>query len=297
MLHNDLILWYLFLGGLGGGTYLSALAVRYIPAFHKIDPTPQHRKTWMPALIVSAAALIIGAVCLLKDLTNSENALLLFTKPTFSAITVGTYALALFILLIFILLALEVSQGLKPKSKAVYAAEILAGAVAFIVIIYTGMLLNGVSAVPLWDSPLLPVLFLFSSLSVGIATVLILSFFSFEKEGLTLGSYSALLKTDSILLAVEALVVVLFIFQIRDNPAATASLESLFVGQLALQFWAGFVTCAFILPLGIEVLIALRRITSPRALPAIGITALVGGFFLRFCIIQAGIHLSRYLFT
>lgn len=300
VLANDLITWYLFFGGLGTGLYLVAYACERIASHRHGAWTPFAHAVWLPSLVLTAAALTFGALCLLKDLGRSSDAYLLFLKPTLTPISIGAFSLIALAVLIVACIAMEL-RGKGSDTTAFRVVKALSAATALIVALYTGILLAGIAAVPLWSSPLLPALFLLSALSTGIAAVLIVSSFASSKIG---SARTQLAEPDRALIAADCAVIVgeivlcgIMALALRDNAAALVSMESLAIGSYAGQFWLGFAACGLIIPLSIEVIMIARSIALRVIVCCTGASVIIGGFFLRYCLMQAGTHLSLFMFA
>ena len=90
--------------------------------------------------------------------------------PTASYLAVGSWALAA-------CLALAAALGLAWLGVGVWnvalvrVVHVVAGLASLVVMVYTGLLLQSLGAVPLWATPWLPALFAASSLSCGAAVI------------------------------------------------------------------------------------------------------------------------------
>lgn len=297
MLFSDLIVWYLFLGGLGGGLCLVALFVEFRARSESYPWVELGRATLKPALVIALIALAAGSICLMKDLALPEKALLLFVKPTFSAITVGTYALTGLMVCIALLATLAFRENAPARPRLGAALRVVAAILSLVVIVYTGVLLSSMAAVPLWLSVCIPVLFTLSSLSSGIAGIALLSAFPRPTMHATSSALRMLLTADAVLIALEIISVVALAVHLLGNAAALASVEALVSGQLAPHFWVGFVACGLLAPIILEIVFYSRLSRCPAFFIALGCLILIGAFFLRYCTIFGGTHLSAFMFA
>ncbi|WP_139652927.1 NrfD/PsrC family molybdoenzyme membrane anchor subunit [Raoultibacter phocaeensis] len=297
MLFSDLIVWYLFLGGVGGGLCLAALFVEHRARSGKRPWVELNRAIAKPALVVAFTALAAGSACLMKDLALPEKALLLFVKPTFSAITVGTYALTGLMACIALLAVLAFRERAFARPLPGIALRAAAAVLSLVVIVYTGVLLSSMAAVPLWLSVCIPVLFTLSSFSSGIAGVMLLSAFPQSTMRQTVPALRTLLAVDVVLIALEIATVVALAVHLSGDAAALASVEALVAGQLAGQFWIGFAACGLVLPIVLEVVFSSRLSGYPTYFIVLGCLILTGAFFLRYCTIFGGVHLSAFMFA
>ena len=251
-----------------------------------------YRTTAKSAYLVSFAALAGGSLCLLKDLALAGKAFLLFSQPTLSAISVGAYALIGLLVCLGALTALETKSRSRFHTRLRFSLSIVAALLAVTVIVYTGILLFNVPTVPLWHSPFLPLVFFFSSLSSGIAGLIIVILFTHGNLACRQDVLRAILKLDAALIALEALSLALFSFQVFGNGDAAASLERLTTGPLALPALMGFVACGLAIPLFMEVVLSNRLSKYSPFCSVAACLILIGAFFLRYCAIFGGTHLS-----
>lgn len=172
--------------------------------------------------------------------------------------------------------------------------------------LYTGLLLNSMVARPLWNTALLPVLFLVSGLSAAAATVHLLSRLlpaGPAPQGMLGGAVAALLqsldevppersrsvalvRTDVALLAVELTLLALFVLGLASGSASQIDAARIVVsGPYALLFWGGVIAAGILLPLALQGLELGRRIPHSLA-PAV--LVLLGGFALRWVMVFGG---------
>ncbi len=144
--------------------------------------------------------------------------------------------------------------------------------------IYTGVLLSSLSARPLWNTPLLWLLFLLSGLSSAAALIHMLTKNKAESE--------LLAKVDNHFLTAELFVIALLIIGALSSGAQQiAAIHLLITGAFAPVFWTFVIICGIILPLIIQNL-AVRHIVVHT--PVAPILVLLGGLVLRFVIVSAG---------
>lgn len=287
----------MFLGGFGGGLCLSALYVGFRARNGSQRWAALHRATQKPALVGAFASLATGSICLVKDLALPEKALLLFIKPTFSAITIGTYALTGLLACIAILAIFEFRGITTERPLAMGVLRITAAALSCIIIVYTGLLLSSIAAVPFWMSVFVPILFTLSSLSTGIAGIALLAAFPHPALYETAYALRSLLRVDIAIIALEIASVLALGISMSSNAVAVASIEALVNGPLAPHFWIGFILCGLGAPLAIEVIVSSRLSEQPAFYIMLGCLILLGAFFLRYCIVFGGVRLSAFMFA
>lgn len=151
--------------------------------------------------------------------------------------------------------------------------------------IYTGILLSSFNARPLWNTPILGVLFLVSGVSTGAAAIM---WMSNNKEEKKLFS-----KIDLGLIAGELLLIGLMFLGFIWGTEVQQEAAAMFLGgDFTAIFWGVFVLMGLILPATLEAL-ELKGIHIPIAVPAFLI--LVGGLLFRAIMVNAG-QISTYTF-
>ena len=164
---------------------------------------------------------------------------------------------------------------------------------AFAVAAYTGFLLGVVKAYPLWNNAILPILFVVSALSAGLAATSLVGLVT-DRERF---EHMWLIKKSHVILSAIEMVVLFTMLVIVSAGSfeGAASVSSLIAGQYAPAFWGGIVILGLVAPFCIEgypVFIAKRVETSTTSLVVslIGEAGvLVGGFLLRLLVILAAL--------
>ena len=283
MVWGPMIAWYLFLAGASAGAFLTSafVEVKY----------PESVKMRVAGRIIAPIFLGIGLVMLMLDaeagLHNPLRFFWLIANPG-SVMTLGVYFICVFMPVALVSALLEVLK--KPVPKWLTWIGIV---FAFAVAAYTGFLLGVVKAFPLWNNAVLPILFVVSALSAGLAATSLVGLLvdreRFEQMWL-------IKKSHVILSAIE--MVVLFTMLVIVSAGSfegAASVNSLIAGQYAPAFWGGIVILGLVAPFCIEgypVFIAKRVETSTTSLVVslIGEAGvLVGGFLLRLLVILAAL--------
>lgn len=302
---SDLVVCYLFLGGTGAGfglvlSLMGLLVPRAcvtMPSGAHLHPNLAYRKLLGSGFAVAFVVLALGIVCLLADLGNAERVVLLLLNPTASYLSVGSWAL-------MACLTLAAALGFAWLGVGTWNVGLVrillavAALVATVVMVYTGLLLQSLGAVPLWTAPWVPLLFAVSSLSCGIACTLALA----QITGVAF-VFSTVLKrlaaTDAVIIVIEAVVLAVFVWAASQvgaplsngtELAAAQSVRELVAGANGQLFWGCFVAGGLAVPLALDGVLAKRR----RPLPGVALFAsacvLAGGFVMRFCIVAAGAH-------
>jgi len=172
--------------------------------------------------------------------------------------------------------------------------------------VYTGVLLNTMVARPLWNTTVLPVLFLVSGLSAAAAMMhLATRIFPGRPapKGLVGGAFAAmvqnlgpqppekrtvdsLVRADIGFLVVELLLIGILIIGLLSSTASHAHAATLLLGgPYTTVFWIGVVAVGIVVPLVLQWLELGHRIPH-TILPAA--LVLAGGFALRWVMVNAG---------
>lgn len=215
MLIGMLVVVYLFVGGSGAGALFVTCA--WSLAFHRREDrtfvvTEAFEGLKRKGLFVGVALVVVSSVFLLLDLGRPELFFLLFARPTPTPISFGSFFLAADILLGAFLLVASLPFGAAVPTLAKKAAEVLCLAVSFAVMAYTGVFVAGVESVALWHTFLMPPLFVLSSLSAGIAVLLVVA--SLAEGGPFLVSGAPFLhRAHLAIIVLELLTIVLFVVE------------------------------------------------------------------------------------
>lgn len=296
---SEVVVCYLFLGGAGAGAclVLSIMGI-LVPrdrlskdSVRGIFASWEYRKLFGFGFAFALVALAAGILFLFADLGRADRVLLLFASPKAVHITIGAYAL-IFCILGATLQALIWTRMIQGCSVFVLRLFcVLTAVLSLVVIAYTGLLLQSLRSVPLWHNIWLPVLFILSSLSCGMGLVMGASLLA------GLGSvFGSVLRRvayfDGLVIALEALSAVAFLLTTFSSPSETAVLsgKELVFGSNAGLFWAGFVVLGLVVPLALDYQLCSRRPIRPSVGVASAACVLVGGFAMRYCLVQAGVH-------
>lgn len=287
---SSLIIAYLFLGGAGAGmlfvlSAMSLLAPRLVldpDGFGRVRPDGMHVRLYGLGFCVAAVICVVAALCLVFDMARPDAILSLMFNPNPSVVTIGAYALGLCILLGAVLAAFWLAAS-GPRTAVCRVVSALALVASLVVMTYTGLLLGIIPHAVFWQSPLVVVLFVVSSLSCGIALVMmamtvfrLLPFFRFTVR--------RLFAVDAVLIVFEALALAAFVTWAYQ--AVPEACDALVRGPLAIVFWAGLVGVGLTAPLLMEVALrADRQLTAHPMVPAL--LVLAGGLCLRICIVFA----------
>lgn len=294
---GPLIAWYLFLAGVGAGAYIVGIAADFLG--------DRYRSLIKPGVYLGAPLVAIGSLLLLLDLGAPTRFWRGFARPQSSMISIGIIIISVFIVLGAIHIALLLFTRLKASQRFLRWLGGVNALFAFGTAVYTGLLLGVVKAVPFWNTPILPFLFLVSALSTGMGAVLLtvglrrwIAPASVEKEAEEVTeSIHALSRIDVPFIVTELLV--LFFLLLIMSASGTVAAESarfLVSGDYAVAFWLGLVVIGLLLPFILEAWtltrgkeLNLARLTDLGVVT--GLSLLVGGVILRFAVLAAGANL------
>jgi formate-dependent nitrite reductase membrane component NrfD len=245
---------------------------------------------------IAPPIVALGTLLLLFDLGQGIRKPLLLTgllHNLSSVMTWGVYILSLFLLAGFL------KAFLVFRRKPVPAVLTWAGAVfALATGTYTGLLLSVIAAIPLWNTAVLPVLFVVSALSTGLSAASLVSRVSLRTgEGrFRRGGED---KTHLFLIVAELLFAAIFfciMFSGTKGPAGVAAAASIVSGRFAPVFWGCFTGLGLLFPLAVFGIHCFPFRNPPAVLAKTGfasltvfadIAVLIGGFTLRALIILA----------
>ena len=284
---NSLIAWYLFLAGMGGGAFITSAFLHW-----RHPHAVTMRKI---GHVIAPIAVAIGLVLLMFDaeggLHNPLRFALLLHNP-FSVMTWGVVFLAGFMVVSIIVLALDILKKGVPRWL-----ELVGAAFGLCVGMYTGALLGVVKTFPLWNTALLPILFLVSAMSAGAASVLLTAIFKHPEEFNRAG---VLKKFHFCLPIIELVLVAALLFvTMYNSTAGFESVWSLVAGKWAPLFWIGLVAVGLVLPTVLEcrlLFFSSKEFEESRTAHYISAASdaavLVGGFLLRFLVVMAALPIT-----
>lgn len=287
-----LIVIYLFLGGLGAGSYLtSSLAYKgYFDEDTKLDS-----KFYNLGFIFAPILVIIGCVMLLFDLAPSA-ALNPFMLIQLYLHPISMMGIGMYLLTIFIIISLITAFYVLKKKNLNSGLLMIGSVLSFGVMCYTGLLLYVVKAIPLWATIWLPILFTLSAFSTGL---------SFNSLTLVVGGSTLskkISKAHALIISLEIGAFVFFIAHALSSAAGRLSVANVLFGQYSVVFWVGFVIVGLLFPLFMNVK---EYYTSSEEQAGLSVNknlslvlscaneafVLIGGFILRFIVVFGAISI------
>lgn len=169
--------------------------------------------------------------------------------------------------------------------------------VSLLVGIYTGVLLSVLAARPFWSNPMLPMLFLISALKTGMAAICMAGWFLKDNVEERMHDMPFVRAIDSALIALSVVAIALYIFGLYTSSQNAAEATAIIMGgQFTMLFWGAAVVVGVLIPLLYKVYeflpgpknIGLLERHGGLISGLVTVSALLGGFYLRYVIVYAG---------
>lgn len=263
------VILYLFLAGLGSGSF----AVGAIEAFSSAQSLLANL-----GIIVGTLLVILGTLFLLWDLGRRSHFLFALRQLRVSWISRGTWILALFILCGAINSLFRLTSASVPPILDGLGVVLALGVAA-----YTGVMLALMTGRPMWNSSILPALFITSAFSTGIG--LLVSVVSLQGNQLLLEAMHKWIGADMVSILLELLLI--YFYLSVNHARAPESVRMVTRGSLAAPFWIGVLGAGLLIPLWLEYL-NLTGGGSPLSSFISGLGLLTGGLVLRYIVVIAG---------
>lgn len=291
---------YLFLGGLSAGLAVMASILNV----RKGGALASGERAAFSAQILVPVILSIGMMFIFLDLERKLNVFWFYlTFQPLSPMSWGSWGLLVFypVSILFAIAAVpaesrhrlmfrqlvELAERLQRYRLHLATANFMMG---IFIGLYTGVLLSSFVARPLWNSAILPVLFLCSALSAGAALMIMLADQKKVKLFFT--------KIDIWLIIAEMTVLPLFFYgHYTSNNAHRESIMPFFTFSHQ-YFWYGLAILVLLIILPCALVVKLLEIREdheeelpPEALFKMNLSAIIvlmGGLIIRFSFVYAG---------
>ncbi|NQV83029.1 MAG: polysulfide reductase NrfD [Rhodospirillales bacterium] len=310
------VISYLFLAGVGAGALTVSASVLLRGGGGGF--AGQHYNIARYGAFAAPLPLMVGCGLLILELGSFEAGhwfkwINLYKTINLSPMSIGTWLLTVFIgvSVLYAYTFLPNTPGLgKGKGGLRTLLAWISVPLGVATAVYTGVLLGAMPARPFWNSPVLAMLFLVSSLSTGVAIILLIKALfpvkgKDEPRAPMVSEYfkkrdeSAYILTASDLMLIGFEILVIFLFIMYAHLTVGAVKESitviLFGGTLSVMFWFGVVVVGLLIPALIELYYVIPKLLNhqPFAVPVgveiiVPIAILIGGFLLRYVIVVAG---------
>lgn len=300
------VILYLFMAGLGAGALITSTSLLL-----RGGATGKYFNVARYGAFIAPIPVILGSALLVFELGSFQAGnwfrfLNLYTVINLSPMSIGTWLLTIFLGVSIVYAYTFLSPDARPGD----AQENLRRMTAWVgvplgigVAVYTGVLLGALPARPFWNSPILALLFLLSSISTGIAAVILARAVMHRRQLSANDEHEyhetgyLLSATDTLLIGLELLTLFLFLMYAHLSIGNTREAVGviMFGGELSLMFWLWVVTIGLLIPASIELALIIPRLIhhgeylSHRYIDIIvPVTVLIGGFMLRYVVLIAG---------
>ncbi|OAJ92930.1 cytochrome c nitrite reductase subunit NrfD [Vibrio bivalvicida] len=297
---------YLFLAGMSAGAVMIALYLRR----KVIEGDPANNGILKAMAWLAPFGIISGLTILIFHLTKPlEFWKIMIYFNMNSVMSMGVILFQVYMIVLFIWIGilfrhqvinfaegrlpsklLDFVDGFLIKSgKYNNAIELFLGFLAVVLAAYTGFLLSALKTYPMLNNPVLPILFLFSSLSSGAAACLMFGILVF-KESATSPSVSWVHSFERPVVMFELFVLVTFftglIFSGGQNEVA--AWNAIGGGFWSNWFWFGVVLIGMLLPLTLNAVAPKETRHNGGYIFMVTTLSLVGVLMLRTFILYAG---------
>ena len=270
----------IFLGGVGGGLFLVSFFLHFMNIQRSLTST---------GVLLGPILVLAGVLFLAADLGNKSKFYRLFLKSS-SWISRGSWILTAFIIFSLVY-SFSIFIPVAWPPIIISLVGILAAICSVLVITYPGFLFGVMKGIPFWNTPALPMLFFLSSLYSGTAILLILApFFKGIPGQEMIFTVQILFITEIILIIIQLLALLSLVGIARNGDVSVK--ESLRLLQTPLYITLVLIA-GMVIPLGL-LFFGLGTINAsyvPSIAIVSGALVLVGGVFLRYGIVKAGVYL------
>lgn len=231
--------------------------------------------------------LVLAMLFLFWDLGSPERVLYILLLPHPTVLTFGTVCLLSEMLVGALLTAASLFRVRTLSGTVLKAITTLCCFTSLATMAYTGLFLMSNIGIAFWNSWAIVPLFVCSSLSCGIALVLLADYF-LSGQTLMLRAARPLQKLHLTCFAAEALSLALFVYSGLSNPEAARSIDILLSPQMLPMATIGVLGLGIVLPAACESFSLAQQ--ESRTIPLSDVLCLMGGLILRYCIITCGVH-------
>lgn len=295
---------YLFLAGLSAGAIMVSLLVKFNR--HASNTDSIWDSMVRAGAVLGPVAITFGLLLLIVDLGKPLSFYLLLIKYNFgSVMSIGVMCLLLYTPLAYLyaLMIFEdeierisflkflqpLTRFIRGFAKISKGIEYLLFFLAICVGAYTGFLLSAISKIPLWNTPVLPLLFLVSGFSSGIAANILVGMIFFKsnlnKENI---KYLLIMDLRTIMFELPVLFLLFMGIYFSNGAMKEGMLEFLLSGSYGELFWIGAIGIGLVIPVVIALSVLRNHAYKPFFIVFNSISVLVGVVLLRFYIVYAG---------
>lgn len=154
------------------------------------------------------------------------------------------------------------------------------------ILLYEGFVYAASRAIPFWRTRLLPVLYIAYGLRGGAA--LLLAVAAFGGSGFDVHAVEAIKLW--VVVSTAVLILLYLVSSTRSGGAARESVAQLVAGRISPAFYGGTVLAGIVIPIALALSRDALGLPELVLLGAIGIASLVGDFYVKYCIVKAGVY-------
>lgn len=202
-------------------------------------------------------------------------------RPHQSWISRGMWSIGVFGLAGAIVLVEGASGGAVP-AIAVGVSVVAACAI----LLYEGFVYAASRAIPFWRTRLLPVLYIAYGLRGGAALLLVAA--ALGSGGFDVATVEAIKLW--VVVSTAVLILLYLVAGSRAGGAARESVGQLVAGRVSPSFYGGTVLVGIVVPLALTLGHESFGIPELALLGAIGVASLLGDFYVKYCIVKAGVY-------
>ncbi|WP_169973231.1 MULTISPECIES: NrfD/PsrC family molybdoenzyme membrane anchor subunit [unclassified Campylobacter] len=295
---------YLFLAGLSAGSMMVALLVKW--NYHKQENDTIWDAMVKAGAIVAPITICVGLALLVFDLGKPLSFYWILLKYNFlSVMSIGVALLLIYtpfaFLFAIIIFEKEIEKHsilsiLRPVSRIIRSFAPLAKTIETVLFllaigvgVYTGFLLSAITKLPLWNTPILPILFLTSGFSSGVAANILVGLLCFKhlinKDNV---KYLLVLDLRAVLFEVPLIAILFLGLHFEGGVSAVAAKQALTTGHYAIIFWLGVVGVGLATPILIAATALKNHAYRVGYIVANSIVVIFGVILLRYYIVYAG---------
>lgn len=295
---------YLVLAGLSAGAIIISLLVKW--NWHSDNTNSIWDAMVKAGALVAPIAITIGLLLLIAELSKPLSFYWILIKYNLTSVmSIGVICLLIFTPLSYLFAVIifenEIEKSkflafLRPITKLIRVFSNLAKYVEYLIFIlalcvglYTGFLLGAAYKIPLWNTPVLPILFLLSGFSSGIATTVLVGILFF-KGNLNKNSIKYLLKIDlrAVVFEIPLLIILFLGLYFEGGNSAVSVKEALTHQTYGVLFWFGVVLIGLITPIIIASTALKSHAYRPVFIVLDSFAIITGVVCLRYFFVYAG---------
>jgi formate-dependent nitrite reductase membrane component NrfD len=230
-------------------------------------------------LLAMVCVLALSGVAHLAFLGRWDRFLRILRRPHRSWISRGMWAIGVF----GVASLAAVSSPGTPVGRLALAVSMLA---ACVILLYEGFVYAASRAIPFWRTRLLPALYVAYGLRGGAALLLVAA--ACGGGGFDVATVEAVKLW--VVVSTAVLVLLYLVAGSRAGGAARESVSQLVVGRISPAFYGGTVLAGIVVPVALTLGRGALGAPDLLLLGGIGIASLVGDFYVKYCVVKAGVY-------